>query len=82
MSTADPRAHSFTEFFRAATRGFTPHDWQRLVALEGLPDVLPVPTGLGKTEVALAWAWRSLRIGSDRRIIEPSLIRCGSGHAS
>lgn len=59
MST-DPRADSFTSFFNAATRGFTPYCWQLQVALDGLPDVLPVPTGLGKTEVALAWAWRLL----------------------
>lgn len=51
---------SFTDFFRAATGGFTPYDWQLRVAVDGLPDLLPVPTGLGKTEVALAWAWRLL----------------------
>lgn len=54
------REESFTELFMAATGGFTPYRWQRLVAVDGLPDVLPVPTGLGKTEVALAWAWRLL----------------------
>jgi CRISPR-associated endonuclease/helicase Cas3 len=37
-----------------------PYDWQLQVAITGLPDVLAVPTGLGKTEVALAWAWRLL----------------------
>jgi len=51
---------SFREFFSLATNGFGPHRWQLLVALEGLPDVFPVPTGHGKTEVALAWAWRLL----------------------
>lgn len=56
----DPREDSFREFFQSATNGFSPYQWQRLVAIEGLPDVLPVPTGLGKTEVALAWAWRLL----------------------
>jgi len=56
----DPRADSFTEFFKTATGGFTPYGWQLQVAVDGLPDVLPVPTGLGKTEVALAWAWRLL----------------------
>jgi CRISPR-associated endonuclease/helicase Cas3 len=56
----DPRAISFSDFFRAATGNFTPYRWQVQVALDGLPDVLPVPTGLGKTEVALAWAWRRL----------------------
>src|SRR4051812_2271305 len=56
----DPRAISFSDFFKVATGNFTPYRWQVQVALDGLPDVLPVPTGLGKTEVALAWAWRRL----------------------
>lgn len=48
----------YQDFFAAAT-AFSPYDWQIRVAAEGLPEVLPVPTGLGKTEgVALAWAWR------------------------
>jgi CRISPR-associated endonuclease/helicase Cas3 len=54
------REESFTSFFATATGGFKPYRWQLMVALDGLPDVLPVPTGLGKTEVALAWAWRLL----------------------
>lgn len=57
---SDPREDSFREFFELATSGFSPYGWQLQVALDGLPDVLPVPTGLGKTEVALAWAWRLL----------------------
>ena len=57
---SDARKDSFMAFFRSATGGFTPYRWQLEVALDGLPDVLPVPTGLGKTEVALAWAWRRL----------------------
>lgn len=56
----DSRVNSFTEFFKLATNGFAPYQWQLQVAVDGLPDVLPVPTGLGKTEVALAWAWRLL----------------------
>jgi len=55
---SDSREGSFMEFFRLATNGFAPYRWQLMVAVDGLPDVLPVPTGLGKTEVALAWAWR------------------------
>jgi CRISPR-associated endonuclease/helicase Cas3 len=48
----------FDAFFADAT-GFSPYDWQTRVATEELPEILPVPTGLGKTEgVALAWAWR------------------------
>jgi CRISPR-associated endonuclease/helicase Cas3 len=54
------RTESFTDFFKTATGGFTPYGWQLQVAVDGLPDVLRVPTGLGKTEVALAWAWRRL----------------------
>lgn len=57
---SDPREDSFKEFFKLATGGFAPYGWQLQVAVDGLPDVLPVPTGLGKTEVALAWAWRLL----------------------
>jgi CRISPR-associated endonuclease/helicase Cas3 len=60
VKPTDLRARSFTDFFRTATNGFPPYDWQLQVALDGLPDVLPVPTGLGKTEIALAWAWRRL----------------------
>ena len=56
----DSREESFREFFKAATGGFTPYGWQIQIAVDGLPDVLSVPTGLGKTEVALAWAWRLL----------------------
>jgi CRISPR-associated endonuclease/helicase Cas3 len=58
--TAESREASFVGFFRTATDGFAPYRWQLQVALEGLPDILPIPTGLGKTEVALAWAWRLL----------------------
>jgi hypothetical protein len=53
---AKPREDAFIDFFQSATGGFTPYRWQLQVALDGLPDVLPVPTGLGKTEVALASA--------------------------
>lgn len=57
---SNSRDESFIDFFRTATNGFEPYGWQLQVAVDGLPDVLPVPTGLGKTEVALAWAWRLL----------------------
>jgi CRISPR-associated endonuclease/helicase Cas3 len=50
----------FRTFFQDAT-GFAPYEWQVDVATNGLPEVLPVPTGLGKTEgVTLGWAWRRL----------------------
>lgn len=48
----------FPQFFHAAT-GVCPYAWQTKAAMQGLPDVLPVPTGLGKTEGSvLAWAWQ------------------------
>lgn len=49
---------TFDELFKKAT-GCCPYKWQTEVATTGLDGVLPVPTGLGKTEgVVLAWAWR------------------------
>ncbi|MCK9538294.1 DEAD/DEAH box helicase [Dokdonella sp.] len=48
----------FSDFFQIATRGLVPYEWQCLVAKDGFPDTLRIPTGLGKTEAALAWAWR------------------------
>jgi CRISPR-associated endonuclease/helicase Cas3 len=48
----------FRQFFCAAT-SFDPYVWQIKAAVDGLPEILPVPTGLGKTEGSvLAWAWR------------------------
>src|SRR5262249_41218438 len=56
--------NDFVAFFRDATGFRRPYRWQICAAIEGLPEVLPVPTGLGKTEgVVLAWAWRKLQIG-------------------
>lgn len=56
---------NFDTFFKDAT-GFGRYEWQRKVAEHGLPPVLPIPTGLGKTEgVVLAWAWRRLVAGYD-----------------
>ncbi|MDE0234035.1 MAG: HD domain-containing protein [bacterium] len=42
--------------------GFRPYAYQRRVAEEGLPELLQVPTGCGKTEaVGLGWLYRRLR---------------------
>jgi CRISPR-associated endonuclease/helicase Cas3 len=58
--------NGFAAFFYRATGFERPYRWQLRVATEGLPDVLPIPTGLGKTEgAALAWAWRRLRKNLD-----------------
>ena len=50
----------FTTFFTAFTgTQDTPFAYQERLALEPWPDVLAVPTGLGKTAaVVLAWAWK------------------------
>jgi len=56
-----PVGKSFDDYFATATGGFKPYEWQSRIALEGFPDVLAIPTGLGKTEGAvLTWAWRKL----------------------
>lgn len=53
-------AEKFSAFFKQLT-GLDPYGWQRQIALNGLPEILPVPTGFGKTEgVVLAWAWRRI----------------------
>jgi CRISPR-associated endonuclease/helicase Cas3 len=50
---------SFDEFFRRAT-GYVPHGYQARLAQDGLPAVVRVPTGTGKTGIVLAWLWRRL----------------------
>lgn len=58
-------ARLYAQFFKDATT-FEPYAWQIRAAIEGLPEVLPIPTGLGKTEGSvLAWAWRKLRLQLD-----------------
>lgn len=49
----------FGTFFEAAT-GCQPYGYQARIARDGLPDVIKVPTGAGKTGVILAWLWRRL----------------------
>ncbi|MGH3321472.1 MAG: type I-G CRISPR-associated helicase/endonuclease Cas3g [Nocardioidaceae bacterium] len=49
----------FDSWVRTATGGFEPYDYQRRLAHDGLPQVLRVPTGGGKTLAAiLPWLWR------------------------
>ncbi|MCY0878220.1 MAG: CRISPR-associated helicase Cas3' [Firmicutes bacterium] len=52
-------APSYAEYFETST-GFPPFPYQqRLAACDSWPNVLRVPTGLGKTAaVVLAWLWR------------------------
>ncbi len=59
MKQESESEREYRAFFSDATGFARPYDWQTRVAVTGLPDVLPIPTGLGKTEGAvLAWAWR------------------------
>lgn len=56
----------FKEFFRTATydsnsaQGHDPYPFQtRLATTKELPELIDIPTGLGKTDaVVLAWLWR------------------------
>jgi CRISPR-associated endonuclease/helicase Cas3 len=53
---------NFTDYFCAAyghRSGFEPFDYQKRLAREPWPDILSVPTGMGKTAaVPLAWLWQ------------------------
>ena len=60
-------------FYSEAT-GFEPYGYQRRVADEGLPELLRVPTGCGKTEaVGLGWLYR-------RRFHADSEVRAATPH--
>src|ERR1700730_15723607 len=72
----DPRRKSFHAFFKQAT-DVTAYPYQERLALsEPLPQLLNIPTGLGKTAaVILAWIWRrrfaekSFRAATPRRLV-------------
>ena len=54
--------------------GFAPYDFQRRVAEEGLPELLRIPTGCGKTEaVGLGWLYR-------RRFHADAEVRAATPH--
>jgi CRISPR-associated endonuclease/helicase Cas3 len=73
----------FLEFFRTATndnnspRGHDPYPFQmRLATEKELPELIDIPTGLGKTDaVVLAWLWRrrfasqEIRARTPRRLV-------------
>ena len=66
-------SEGFAEMFEKAT-GFQPYDFQRRVAVEGLPELLQIPTGCGKTEaVGLGWLHR-------RRYHQDPAVRSGTPH--
>ena len=75
----------FSTFFEAATReeegqeGHKPYPFQIRLALgEELPELIDIPTGLGKTDaVVLAWLWRRRFAGPEKRKATPRrLVYC------
>ena len=68
----------FSAFFKAATReeksqeGHDPYPFQTRLALsEELPELIDIPTGLGKTDaVVLGWLWRR-RFSPEKRAATP-----------
>jgi len=71
----------FETFFRRAfcktDPAFGPFDYQYQLAKEGWPDLLDVPTGMGKTAaITLAWLWkRGWRDGTRAETIDASTPR-------
>jgi len=63
---------SFDQFFRVAT-GREPYGYQVRLAGEGLPAVVQVPTGCGKTGIVLAWLWQRL-CGPDPAAVPRRLV--------
>ncbi len=89
---------SYQSFFLKAT-GNDPYAYQvQLAVSEQLPDLVEIPTGLGKTAaVVLAWLWRrrfaspAIRNTTPRRLVyclpmrvlvEQTLANCGRGKGS
>ncbi len=64
---------SLDQFYEQAT-DFGPYDYQRRVAEEGLPELMKIPTGCGKTEaVGLGWLYR-------RRFHPDAKVRAATPH--
>ena len=68
---------AFDSFFQHAT-GHTPYPFQRNLAIsENFPEVIKIPTGMGKTDaVILGWLWRrrfdpryEVRLHTPRRLV-------------
>jgi CRISPR-associated endonuclease/helicase Cas3 len=75
----------FPEFFRTATyddnshQGHDPYPFQTILATaKELPELVDIPTGLGKTDaVVLAWLWRRRFAGEEVRAATPRrLVYC------
>lgn len=67
----------FSQFFCAATILRQPYSFQQRLAIDPWPDLLDVPTGMGKTAAAtLAWLWkRGWREGGRRGAIDAATPR-------
>lgn len=67
----------FREFFRQATGNPEPFGYQERLAREPWPELLEIPTGMGKTAgVTLAWAWkRGWRVGGRIPPADPATPR-------
>ena len=85
MAGEESASMEFSAFFEAATReegspkGHDPYPFQTRLALsEELPELIDIPTGLGKTDaVVLAWLWRRRFAGQQRRAATPRrLVYC------
>lgn len=65
MTCENEATVNFPEFFQSAT-GQAPYPWQERVATEGLPEVIDIETGAGKTAgVVVAWLYRLLHDPDD-----------------
>ena len=64
---------NYQEFFEWASGGLSPFSYQARLAEQAWPDVMNVPTGLGKTAaVTLAWLFKRQQLGDEaapRRLI-------------
>ena len=74
----------FKDFFKTATgdgkgaNGPVPYPFQkRLATCDRLPELIDIPTGLGKTDaVVLAWLWRRRFAGPQVRATPRRLVHC------
>ncbi|GIK15615.1 MAG: hypothetical protein BroJett003_05790 [Planctomycetota bacterium] len=75
-ATAAERNTEFSEFFRSAA-GLAPFNFQRRFACD-LPALVNIPTGLGKTAMAvMGWLWRRFDAGDELRRQTPRrLVYC------
>jgi CRISPR-associated endonuclease/helicase Cas3 len=68
---------NYEQLFRQATTLSEPFPYQRRLAEERWPDLLDIPTGLGKSAaVVLAWLWkRGWREGGSKAVPDPETPR-------